>query len=148
MIARLDLEASNFLEAEFGKKFAYISERISKLVNTVRLKFARTGYAPGETSPANNDAWQIQKVVEQAHAEAYQAYRPQPYEGSVAIFRAAKQPLGIRPDPTLGWEGLIKPELDLEKVPGHYIGLLTEPRVRITAGKIKKCLDKAQKGAL
>jgi len=143
VLARLDLETSNFLEVESGKKFAFISERISRLVNTLRLKFARTGDAPGETPPANNGVWQVQKAVEQAHAEAFRAYRPQPYEGAVAIFRAAKQPLGIKPDPTLGWGP--RPELDLVKVPGHHIGLLTEPRVCITAGEIKKRLDKAQK---
>lgn len=139
VITRLDLETSNFLEVESGKKFAFISERCSRLVNnTVRLKFAGTIFAPGETSPANYDVWQVQKAVEQAHAEAYRAYRPQPYEGAVAIFRAAKQPLGIYPDPTLGWGK--RPELDLVKLPGHRIGLLTEPRVRITAGKIKNAL--------
>ncbi len=146
MSSRLDLEISNFLEVKFDKKFAYCSERITKLVNTGRLKFERLGYAPGETSLASNNASQIQiqKAVEQAHNEAYYAYRPKPYAGAVAVFRAAKQPLGIYPDPTLGWGELIKPKLVLQEVPGHYIGLLSEPRVRITANKIRKCLDKVQ----
>ena len=141
VIARLGLETSNFLEVESGKKFAFISKRSSRLVNnTVRIKFAGTTFAPEETSQANNDVWQVQKAVEQAHAEAFCAYRPQPYEGAVTIFRATKQPLGIYPDPTLGWGK--RPELDLVKLPGYRIGLLTEPRVRVTAGKIKNALIK------
>ena len=144
-IARLDLEMSNFLEVESGKKFAFISKRSSRLVNNARVKFTRTAPAPGETSPANISVRRVQKAVEQAHTEAYQAYEPKAYKGAVAIFRAAKQPLGIRPDPTLGWGKLIKSGLDIqEEVPGHHIGLLTEPRVCITADKIRKCLDKAQ----
>ncbi len=143
---RLDLEISNFLEVEYGRKLAYSSKRISRLVNTMRLKFEGLSHTPGETSPASCDASQIQiqKAVEQAHAEAYYAYKPKSYEGTVAVFRAAKQPLGIYPDPTLGWGELIKSELDLQEAPGHHIGLLSEPRVRITADKIRKCLDKAQ----
>ena len=145
VIARLDLETSNFLEVESGKRFAFTSKRSSRLVNNVRVKFTRTAHAPGETSPANNSVWQVQKAVEQAHTEAYWSYRPQPYEGAVAVIRTAKQPLGIYSDPTLGWGKLITSGLDIqEEVPGHRIGSLDEPRVRIMADKIEKCLDKAQ----
>jgi len=145
VIARLDLEASNFLEVESSRKLAYSSARISRLVNTIRVKFARMDYTLGETSPASNGVspFQIQKVVEQAHAEASQVYRPKPYEGAVAVFRAAKQPLGIHPDPTLGWGEVIKSKLDLQEVPDNHIGLLSIPRVRITSDKIRKCFDKA-----
>jgi thioesterase domain-containing protein len=65
----------------------------------------------------------------------------------VALFKAEKQPLGIVPDPTLGWGEFIKGDLDIHEIPGHRLGILSEPRVQITAAKLKEALEKADRTA-
>jgi amino acid adenylation domain-containing protein len=74
--------------------------------------------------------------------EANISYTPQPYAGRVTLFRASKQPPGIRPDPTLGWRDLATGGLDIHDIPGSAIVL--EPRVRLLAERLKVCLDQAQ----
>ena len=71
-------------------------------------------------------------------------YEIKSYQGKATLFKAEKQPLGIIPDPTLGWGGLIKGELEIYKIPGHNLGILSEPRVQITAAKLRTALKKAQ----
>jgi thioesterase domain-containing protein len=83
-------------------------------------------------------------VLEKAHKMAYANYEPRPYQGPVVLFRVSKQPLGIHPDPTLGWGELMKGGLELYEVPGYRFGILQEPRVRILAEQLRACLDKAQ----
>ena len=37
------------------------------------------------------------------HEKAYEPYEPARYAGPVAVFRSARQPFGLPPDPSLGW---------------------------------------------
>lgn len=83
---------------------------------------------------------EIQNALRQAH----RSYVPQIYPGRVTLFRASKQPDGISPDPTLGWEGLAAEGLEIHEVPGTHGALVVEPRVRFLVEKLRICLDKAQ----
>jgi amino acid adenylation domain-containing protein len=75
------------------------------------------------------------------HDKAYKTYDPLPYQGRVVVLRSSKQPHGIHPDPALGWGDLLKGELELREIPGHYINLLIEPSVRLLAEELKNCLQ-------
>ncbi|MEK6222572.1 MAG: thioesterase domain-containing protein, partial [Chloroflexota bacterium] len=60
------------------------------------------------------------KAVEAANIRASRAYVPQPYPGSVIIFRAEQQPWGIVEDPKLGWGAVGIADLEIVDIPGHH----------------------------
>jgi len=71
----------------------------------------------------------------------YEEYKPLPYPGDVELFYTEKQPLGVFPDPTLGWGNLIKGKLNLVEIPGHQSGMLSEPRVRLIAQRLRELIS-------
>jgi len=72
------------------------------------------------------------------------SYKPKPYSGKVTLFRASHQPLGIYPDPTLGWKEFVVGELETHEVPGHHGSIVTEPYVGSLAKQLGECLEKAR----
>jgi aspartate racemase len=67
--------------------------------------------------------------IADANDRAWLRYRPKPYNGKVIFLRARKQPLGLIPDPMLGWSGLLTGELHVHEVPGFRQNMLDEPNV-------------------
>ena len=72
--------------------------------------------------------YHLEKIAA-ANDRAWLRYRPKPYDGKVLFLRASKQPLGLVPDPMLGWNGLLTGELIVHKVPGFRQNMLDEPYV-------------------
>lgn len=65
------------------------------------------------------------------------------YPGEVTIFRAATQPDGIKPDPSLGWAQLALGNLKILDVPGtHNSVMMHEPHVAHLVRQINACLDR------
>ncbi|MGQ0541499.1 MAG: thioesterase domain-containing protein, partial [Blastocatellia bacterium] len=83
--------------------------------------------------------------VEDKIERAGQEYKPHSYQGKITLFRAEKQPLGIHPDRTLGWDGKAAGGIDIYDVPGHHGSIVAEPYVRNLAEKLTDCLETAQK---
>ena len=79
--------------------------------------------------------------VEKANLRAARMYQPQPYPGTVTLYRAEQQPLGINPDPTLGWGTVGIENLVIHEVPGHHGSILFEPRVEKMAEIVSNYLD-------
>ncbi|MHB8139314.1 MAG: type I polyketide synthase [Smithellaceae bacterium] len=67
--------------------------------------------------------------IADANDRAWARYRPKPYDGKVIFLRARKQPMGLIPDPLLGWHGLLTGELLVHEVPGFRQNMLDEPNV-------------------
>ena len=57
--------------------------------------------------------------VEKANLRAAHIYQPQPYHGTVTLYRAEQQPLGTHHDPTLVWGTVGIETLVIHEVPGH-----------------------------
>ena len=79
--------------------------------------------------------------IQSAIDQAYESYTPRPYAGRVILFRALDQPMGIHPDPLLGWGPLIGGELEIIDVPGFHGSMVMEPRVRVLAEKLVPLLN-------
>lgn len=77
---------------------------------------------------------------------ASQAYAPGPYTGKVVLFRSLEQPLGVEPDPAMGWGPLVG-DLEIHDVPGLHAAVVMEPRVRFLVDKFAVCLRAAQRAA-
>jgi acyl transferase domain-containing protein/thioesterase domain-containing protein len=67
--------------------------------------------------------------IADANDRAWARYRPKPYDGKVLFLRARKQPLGLIPDPLLGWSNLLTGELHIREVPEFRQNMLDEPNV-------------------
>ena len=106
-----------------------------KLRRSFRPVMNKLFAATGRTLPAALVG--IQSAIDQA----YDSYAPQPYAGRVVLFRALDQPMGIHPDPLLGWGPLIAGELEIIDVPGFHGSMVMEPRVRVLAEKLAPLLD-------
>ena len=60
----------------------------------------------------------------------------------MVLFRAARMPLGIQAPPDSGWGGLVA-ELEVETVPGYFTTPISEPGVRMLAGRLSAHLASA-----
>lgn len=86
-------------------------------------------------------------ALEEVHEAALAAYTPGPYDGRVAVFRAGSQPLGIFPDETLGWGGLLnKDRISLHEIPGNQVGIISEPQVKLLARDLETILAMTDTG--
>jgi acyl-coenzyme A synthetase/AMP-(fatty) acid ligase/thioesterase domain-containing protein/acyl carrier protein len=118
-------------------RFAYIRFKGGKRVQLMRSQVQRF-FAPV-----------FNQLVDQIETESrlppstYKTHVPSPYPGTVALLRAEKQPLGIVPDPELGWGDLISGKLDVYTVPGFHDSLLFGPRIQFIADLMNSILENA-----
>lgn len=69
-------------------------------------------------------------------------YRPKPYHGPVAIFRAMEHDRFHGDDEFLGWGGLLHGRVEIHDVPGSHDSMLTGPNARILARKLEESLER------
>jgi thioesterase domain-containing protein len=80
---------------------------------------------------------------------ATQGYDPGPYAGSISLFVAGdRQPneeeqAEAFPDLIEGWRRLALGGLDVFSVPGAHHEIGREPNVRVLAGQLRSCIDRA-----
>ena len=107
-----------------------IRDAYKKTVRDVYSRVGRSGTIPKKYIQLENLIW-----------KAGLKYAPRPYAGKVTLFRATIQPLGIVPEPTLGWDRYVTGELEIHDVPGHHGSIVTEPFVRVLAEKLVQCME-------
>lgn len=75
-----------------------------------------------------------------ADGACYIGHIPRPYDGPVTILSATNQPPGARPDPTLGWGGLLS-DIDTEVIDAYHWDFLQDPQAGEVAAAITRRLD-------
>lgn len=80
------------------------------------------------------------RTVRRACEEAARNYIPQTYSGRVLLYRCSHPPLGYG-DPYEGWNQYIENGLEIYEIQGNHDDILLEPRVRIVAEHLKRCLN-------
>jgi len=81
---------------------------------------------------------------------AMRNYVPQVYSGQITLFRSSeKENLEhLRDDPELstdlGWGKLSTRPIEIQVIPGFHDTIIIDPFVKVLAGKLQVCLDKAQ----
>lgn len=146
ILDRMDQEWNNYIEVNPGAKFSYTKQRIKRLLQILLISIEKLMVVP--LSKLNiilphTNAYTL-RSLEKAHDHALNNYRPRPYSGPVTLFRSQVQPRGVQKDPMLGWQGFLQGKLDIFEIPGHRVGMLSEPRVQFVAEKMKSCLHQAQ----
>ena len=81
------------------------------------------------------------------HYEAVHRYEPEAWQGSVDLFRVARQPLSSVPTPTLGWEHLIGGDVYVHPVAGTHDSLMQSPHVDQLARAVDAALDRCDAAA-
>ena len=76
-------------------------------------------------------------------------YRPQPWPGSMTLFRASAQPDPRLPR-DLGWSPLAQGGVEVYELPGDHDLVFQEPNIQVLAEQIRICLEKsdADEGSL
>jgi amino acid adenylation domain-containing protein len=133
-------EKANYIYDKLQKvKLKYrrkIVNNYKKIARKFYLQAKGTGSIPAKYIQLEDQIW-----------KAGQKYQPQIYDGKMTLFRALIQPLGIEPDPTLGWQPFVSGEIEIHDVPGHHGSITREPYVQVLAEKLTDCLALTQKGA-
>jgi amino acid adenylation domain-containing protein len=75
--------------------------------------------------------------------EAVARYVPRAYEGRITLFRARRQAPGAADDPTLGWGPIALGGLEIHGMPGYHASMISEPRVRLLATELERCIARA-----
>jgi amino acid adenylation domain-containing protein len=146
--SRLALELSYLTNRSQEHRTTYLWARGKRVREVCQVraemfwdKLVNRGNRP---APQHSLAYHLEHLA-MAYDRAWEAYEPKPYEGRVLQIRAGRQPLGIRPDPTLGWSELLTGEFTIETIPGFRQNLLDEPTVGSLASSIQNTLDKCEK---
>lgn len=149
MLERIDLHYGNFLASQGTReKVRYLKAKWTRLRNRLTHHWRRTiRTLPNlPTRIANPPSRALRKVADSA-LRATEHYVPRPYPGRITLFRASKQPAGIVPDPQLGWGRVALGGVEVYEVPGHHGAIVYEPRIKILAERLRRCLWTEQDGA-
>jgi hypothetical protein len=120
------------------EKLVYLEIKASRLLYKIYMSVG-TPWVP---------AAQTRRRILQAGGKALRSYRPKVYPGPITLFRAAELPPGLRAHPQESWVDLAGGGLETHLIPGYFAQTVYEPRVRVLAGKLTSCLERAQAGAL
>jgi phthiocerol/phenolphthiocerol synthesis type-I polyketide synthase E len=141
-VQRLAFHAANFLRLDFAGEAQFFGEKVKILRSRIPLwrgmllaRLTKDRQTDRSESLALARIW---KTNDQACTK----YIPQPYRGTVADFRPAKQyRLFDRPDAK--WEQLAQGGQQIVVLPSYPAGMLVEPFVRHLAIALTKSIDDA-----
>ena len=127
-------------------RLPYILQKLAKLKlrygRKKRHLFRRAAQSYNARFNADKDLSAEYIQLEDQIEKSLERYKVRSFSGKITLFRALNQPLGIVPDPTLGWDG-IPSELEIHDVPGHHGSVVAEPYVGVLAEKLAVCIDRA-----
>jgi amino acid adenylation domain-containing protein len=81
------------------------------------------------------------REIERVHHRALAAYRPQPYEGPVLLFRVSEPRRSRRHTEALGWEGHVDGSIEVIELPGNHDSLIEQPEL---LHRLREALERAQ----
>ncbi len=127
-------------------RLPYILQKLAKLKlrygRKKRHLFRRAAQSYNARFNADKELSAEYIQLEDQIEKSLERYKVRSFSGKITLFRALNQPLGIVPDPTLGWDG-IPSELEIHDVPGHHGSVVAEPYVGVLAEKLAVCIDRA-----
>ncbi len=141
---RLNLEWNNIAALAGGTRVRYIIDRAVRMNDLFELWY-RSDSRLEELADRNGHRTTVYtlELLRRAHSRAFVKYRPKPYDGSVVLFPAEKQPRWRPRKPNLGWGDLVRGKLTTDVLRGYQQNLLLEPNVRFAAEKLTAHLEEA-----
>ena len=130
------LEWSNVSGKPFQDIFNYGVGRLRRLREMTQARaetlFGSISSRFGRPVKKHSITYHLERLA-MAHDRAWAAYDPKPYDEKVVLLYAARQPLGIQMDPTLGWGEFLTGDFQTIEVPGFRQNMLDEPNVDVLA---------------
>ncbi len=138
---RLDTHWCNLVATNMEGRWVYLRVKGKKLVKRMSNKIKNRLHRL--THPLPKELRKIQNVHMTAAKKKKKRHQREPrrFGGRLVLFRADKQPLGIYPDPFLGWNTVAGDQIEVFEVPGHHTSIIYEPRVHVLASQLNKILQ-------
>lgn len=118
-------------------------ERLTLIGQTIARRF---GWSPSpiKGNVANQSAGEMTPIME-ASLQAARGYSPKPYDGKVVLFQIENWEFfeGFRylPDPSFGWNKLVRGGLKIVRVPGDHATIVLEPAAAKLAENILEQIE-------
>jgi thioesterase domain-containing protein/acyl carrier protein len=140
---RVDTHLSNLMYTDLQGKMIYLRVKGRKLVNRLSRRLVLS------INRIRNPLPPELKRVRSAHMGAAKRKKrymreQRRFSGRLVLFRATNQPLGIYPDPKLGWGAVVGDDIEVYEIPGHHTSIIYEPRVHLLAEKLNPILNEVQ----
>ena len=142
---RVDLHVGNMLAAEgLSGKLEYLGTKTKRAARQFAL-ITRAAVERAETRWRERSEPMARELkrIEATARRATERYVEKVYPGRLTLFRASKQPMGAYPDSELGWTRVAGGGVEVYEVPGYHGALVHEPRIRILAEQLSRCLEKS-----
>ncbi|OQY91411.1 MAG: hypothetical protein B6D39_06985 [Anaerolineae bacterium UTCFX2] len=138
-LRRVDTHLSNLRYTDWQGRMAYMRVKVPKLTNRISRRLRNKIDQTLHPVPR-----QLQRV-QSAHMGAAKKRKrhmrePRRFGGRLVLFRAEKQPLGIYPDPKLGWGAVVGEDIEVFEIPGHHTSIIYEPRVHLLTEHLNRVL--------
>jgi amino acid adenylation domain-containing protein len=141
-LRRIDTHLSNLRYTDWQGRVNYIRVKLPKLYNRVTRRVRDRVDQVMHPVPS-----QLRRVrsanMNAARRKKRYMREERRFDGRLVLFRAQKQPLGIYPDPKLGWGTVVGDNIEVYEIPGHHTSIIYEPRVHILADKLSQILSEA-----
>lgn len=113
------------------------SELRAEWVNRLRQLAAACGYGTYDPQPDI-----VADPIRRGRLDSMlRAYRPEPYDGDVVLFRARQQCLFCSHDRAMGWDRLVRGRLDVVDIAGIHARMMHDPAVGSLAKHLAKRLQ-------
>lgn len=142
-VRRIDTHLSNLRFTDWEGRVTYVRVKFLKLYNRIARRLKNK--IDQILHPVPRQLVRIRSANMNAakHKKRYMREQRR-FDGRLVLFRAEKQPLGIYPDPKLGWEAVVADNIEVYEIPGHHTSIIYEPRVHIVAEKLTQILAETQ----
>lgn len=139
-LRRFDTHLSNLLYTDWQGRMAYLRVKLPRLYSRVTRRLRN------KIDQILHPIPRQLKRIQSAHMGAAKRKKrhmrePRRFGGRLVLFRAEKQPLGIYPDPKLGWGSVVGEEIEVYEIPGHHTSIIYEPRVHVLAEVMNRILE-------
>jgi len=139
-LRRIDTHLSNLRFTNWQGRITYVRVKLPKLYNRVARRVRDK--ADQILHPVPRQLARVRSANMNAARRKKRYMREERrFDGRLVLFRAEKQPLGIYPDPKLGWGTVVGDRIEIYEIPGHHTSIIYEPRVHILAEKMSQILS-------
>jgi thioesterase domain-containing protein len=142
-LRRVDTHLSNLMVTDWRGRTLYVRVKGQKLFNRIKRRIVNKLDQIFHPLPRELRRVRAKHMGAAKRKKRYMR-EPRRFSGRLVLFRADKQPLGIYPDPKLGWGAVVGDDIDVVEMDGHHTSLIYEPRVGLLAEKMNKIMEEVQ----
>ena len=129
----LEFEVAYLRKMSRKQAWNHIVERLRK--KTIKILRRSGNSASGDSKMGESPETQHVDPFDVLYA-AGSAYKPQPLETTVVLFRSQKKSFGFAKDIRMGWGNLFGNRLKIVEIPGNHFSIYQDPNAQVLAQRI------------